>query len=196
MLENIIVKNPKVLEYLDHLPKLTLTDGDSFAKGWDGTDYDNICEYSTSDATIESIVKDKTTFKKYSFNILWGETEGGTYFRETVGKLLEYQRYYTSAYVPKGFVSWHADIDIAGYYLMFSYTESGKGFFKYRDPVTGLVVRFDDSPGWMVRSGKLGTEDKEVVWHCAAAEEERYTILFMYDDKETFDKAVRTLETI
>lgn len=196
MLENIIVKNKTILEHFDHFTSLSMSDGDSFAKGWDGTNYDDICEYSTSDATIKSILIDKTTLKKYSFNRIWGETEGGTYFRETVGKLLEYQRYYTSAYVPKGFVSWHADDDIAGYYLMFSYTESGKGFFKYRDPVTGLVVRFDDSPGWMVRSGKLGTEDKEVVWHCAAAEEERYTILFMYDDKETFDKAVRTLETI
>jgi hypothetical protein len=78
---------------------------------------------------------------------------------------------------------------------MFSYTESGKGFFKYRNPVTGLVVKLDDSPGWMVRSGKLGTDDKEVVWHCASAEQDRYTILFMYDNEEKFNRAVKTLET-
>ena len=195
MLETIIVKNKTILEHFNHFTKLNLTDGDSFAKGWDGSDYDDICEYSTSDATIEAIIKDKTTLKKYSFNRIWGETEGGTYFRETIGKLLEYQRYYTSAYVPKGFVSWHADDDIAGYYLMFSYTKSGKGFFKYRDPNTNQIVNLNDNPGWMVRSGILGTKENEVLWHCASAEQDRYTILFMYDDEEKFNRAVKTLET-
>lgn len=195
MLENIIVRNKTILEHFNHFTTLTITDGDSFAKGWVGNDYDDICEYATSDSTIESIIKDKTSLKKYSFNRIWGETEGGIYFRDKIGSLLNYQRYYTSAYVPKGFVSWHADDDIAGYYLMFSYTESGKGFFKYRDPVTSEIVNLIDTPGWMVRAGKLGTQENEVVWHCAAAEQNRYTILFMYDDEEKFNNAVKTLET-
>ena len=195
MLENILITNKKVLDYLEQfLNKDILESTYSIPKGFDGSDYDSILEYATSNNTIVQIAKDRSKLRKYSYNKIFGETEAGTYIRETIGNLIGYDRYYTSAYVPKGFVGWHADDDIAGWYLMFTYAESDRGYFKYRDPKTESIITFNDTKGWMTRIGYLGIQEN-IVWHCAAAFDNRYTILFLYDTKEKFDHAVSILTT-
>ena len=195
MLKKITIRNQKILKYLEEFISKDCIEGKlSYAKGWDGTNYEEIKTYSTCNETLLETLKDRSYLHKFSFNKIFGETEGGIFFRETIGEALYMQRYYTSAYVPKGFVGWHADDDIAGYYLLFTYSRSGKGFFKYRDPLTEEIHTLYDEAGWMLRGGKMGVENDEIVWHCASAEDDRYTFLLVYDDEDIFNNCLKIID--
>ena len=197
MLKNIPINNAEILNHLNtFLTKDCIEDKLSYAKGWDGSNYDDILKYATSDDTLNNLLLDRSSYTKYSFNKIFGETEAGEYFKNTISLMLKPDRYYTSAYIPKGFVGWHADDDIAGHYIMFSYS-MGDGFFKYRDPDTNTIHTFPDiHHKWMCRIGVMGKTEKDAVWHCAAAFNTRYTFIFMYDNEDNYNKAVNFLTRI
>lgn len=194
-MKNFIIKNRQILEWLDEFTSKDCIEGvQSYAKGWDGSHYEEVKTYSTCDETLIETLKDRNYLQKFSYNKIFGETEGGIFFKSTVGKKLSIQRYYTSAYVPKGFVGWHADDDIAGYYLMFTYSKSGQGFFKYRDPKTTEIHTLFDTTGWMLRVGKMGNTENDMLWHCAAAEDDRYTFLMVYEDQGSYMNCLRIID--
>jgi len=194
-LKDIQIKNKQILQYLDEFVLADcVEDLYSSPKGWDGSDYEKFKTYATCDETLYEILKNKDAYKKLSYNKIFGETKGGICFKETVGKKLNIQHYYTSAYVPKGFVGWHSDNDVSGHYLMFTYSSYGKGFFKYRDPKTGNIYTLHDTAGWMLKVGSMGSTEHEIVWHCAASDDERYTFIFVYNDLNTFDKCLEIID--
>ena len=54
----------------------------------------------------------------------------------------------TQMYPPDGFISWHNNANACAYNLVFSWSETGDGCFRYVDGHTGEEVVMKDKKGW------------------------------------------------
>ena len=160
---------------------------------WQEDAYDDVVMMSTSSEYLDSIINHKVRYQKYSFNHTFGETSSANAFLSGMKILLDWDRYYTSAYVPKGFVSWHHDGEAAGYFLMFTYSPFQNGYFRWRDPYTGTINTDLDTDTWMVRQGCIYAEPDQYFWHCCQAISDRWTMIFVFDSINKYQLALATL---
>ena len=56
-----------------------------------------------------------------------------------------------SYYPPGGFVGWHTNYDANAYQVLFTWSETGEGFFEYYDKQKDKIIKIDDVPGWQCR---------------------------------------------
>jgi len=83
-------------------------------------------------------------------------------------------------YPKLGLTGWHTNSNSSGYQFLFTWSENGKGVFKYKDIKTGEIVSIQDKPGWQCRWYHF-TENEPYCWHCCYTECERLTIAFKID---------------
>ena len=57
-----------------------------------------------------------------------------------------------SYYPPGGFVGWHTNYDANAYQVLFTWSETGEGFFEYYDKQKDEIIKIDDVPGSTVSS--------------------------------------------
>ena len=99
-------------------------------------------------------------------------------------------------YYPEGgYMGWHNNHNASGYNILFSYTKSGKGFFRYK---TDELVTMNDSPGWTAKVGYYGNNDEpdKLFWHCARAYEDRLTLGFVIPNKNFWEMMIEDIESI
>lgn len=72
-------------------------------------------------------------------------------------------------YPPEGYIGWHNNANASAYNLVFTYSESGDGWFKFVDPLTGIVKTLNDKKGWTLKAGYFGTYDEpeHIYYHAA-----------------------------
>lgn len=89
-------------------------------------------------------------------------------------------------YTPEGFISWHNNANCPGYNVLFTWSETGDGWFKYYDTKKKEIVTLHDKKGWQCRAGYYGTYDfpEKVFYHSAYTSCWRMTIAFVLDDSE------------
>jgi hypothetical protein len=65
---------------------------------------------------------------------------------------------------------------------MFTWSNSGNGYFKYLDNTTGKIVTIQDKPGWQCRHYYFGKKDElnNNCWHAAYAGEDRITLAYKF----------------
>lgn len=91
-------------------------------------------------------------------------------------------------YPPDGFISWHNNANASAYNFIFTYSETGDGYWKHWDPIKKEIVTIPDVPGWQCKAGYFGGyvdgEDK-LVYHTAATNScRRMTVAFVLDRSE------------
>lgn len=70
-------------------------------------------------------------------------------------------------YPPEGFISWHNNANAIGYNLIFTWSETGEGWFKYLDKY-GNEIMIPDKKGWSLKAGYFGNyDDGKVCYHAA-----------------------------
>lgn len=81
-------------------------------------------------------------------------------------------------YPKTGYMGWHNNWNAHGYNILLSYSENGRGFFKYRDTKSHEIVHMQDPPGWSCKVGYYGRgrEPDKVYYHCAGSWEPRLTL--------------------
>jgi hypothetical protein len=87
------------------------------------------------------------------------------------------------SYYPKGgFVGWHTNYDATAYQVLFTWSKSGNGYFKYYDKEKDEIVTIQDKPGWQCRHYYFGPEDEphNHCWHAAYAGEDRITLAYKF----------------
>lgn len=92
-----------------------------------------------------------------------------------------------SVYPPGGFISWHNNANAAAYNFIFTWSETGDGWFKYWDWKTNKVIKMPDVPGWQCKAGYFGAyRDPKESWcyHAARTNCLRMTIAFTLDRSE------------
>ena len=102
-----------------------------------------------------------------------------------------------SYYPPGGFVGWHTNYDASAYQVLFTWSKTGNGYFRYWDKEKDEIVTIQDKPGWQCRHFYFGPEDEphNHCWHSAYAGDERITLAYKFcgyglDDPRN-DKAIR-----
>jgi hypothetical protein len=124
-----------------------------------------------SDALIQ-----QEAYRRYSDFQHWFE---GTYCMRSCALF--------AVYPPGGFISWHNNANAAAYNCIFTWSETGDGFFKWYDRKNKKFVTWKDEPGWQCRLGYFAGYDDdwdELVYHCAATDCWRMTISFTFDCSE------------
>lgn len=80
------------------------------------------------------------------------------------------------AYPEEGFIGWHNNNNAPGYNLIFTFSETGDGFWQNINGETGELEVIHDKPGWNCKSSYFGhwhqvTPDpaskRNIVWHSA-----------------------------
>lgn len=189
MVETITIKNKNILDVLSIGTTMDLLGNSiSRSRGFVETEYDLIRDYSVSSSYLQERLQRDNPKIEYSHNLIIGDTEGGKYILDNLKNILNYDGYYTSGYHQKGFVGWHSDTDIFGYYIMLSYSTTGDGFFRYYED--SEVKTIPDTEGWMVRIMKLGKTEQDSIWHCAICNCSRYTFLLRFDSNEKYQQAL------
>lgn len=91
----------------------------------------------------------------------------------------------TSFYPPGGFVSWHTNWDAHCYQLLFTWSETGAGYFSYYDIESDSIVKIPDVKGWQCRHFYFGRidEPKHHCWHTAHTECERFTLAYKFKNE-------------
>jgi alkylated DNA repair dioxygenase AlkB len=89
----------------------------------------------------------------------------------------------TALYPPGGFISWHNNANASAYNIIFTWSETGDGWFKFVEPETGEVVTVQDRPGWQCKAFYFGnySEPSEIIYHAASTDCWRMTVSFMFD---------------
>ncbi len=90
-------------------------------------------------------------------------------------------------YPPGGYISWHNNANAAAWNLIFTWSETGEGYFKYWDVEKKEVVYMQDKPGWQCKAGYFGHygEPDKVFYHAASTKCWRHTVSYCFDRSET-----------
>tara|TARA_R110000744_G_scaffold100510_2_gene193857 strand:+ start:1634 stop:2302 length:669 start_codon:yes stop_codon:yes gene_type:complete len=90
----------------------------------------------------------------------------------------------TQLYPPNGFISWHNNANASAYNIIFSWSETGEGNFKYVDGHTGNEVVMQDVKGWQCKAGYFGAYGEpwhNRVYHAAETDCWRITVSYIFD---------------
>lgn len=90
----------------------------------------------------------------------------------------------TMFYPEDGFISWHNNANASAYNLIFSWSETGEGCFKYIDGDTGEEIVMQDKKGWQCKAGYFGAYGEpwnNLVYHAAETDCWRLTVSFIFD---------------
>ena len=87
-----------------------------------------------------------------------------------------------SYYPPGGFVGWHTNFDANAYQVLFTWSETGEGFFEYYDKQKDEIIKIEDVPGWQCRHYYFGAghETDLHCWHAAYTECQRITLAYKF----------------
>lgn len=85
-------------------------------------------------------------------------------------------------YPTGGFVGWHTNWNANCYQILFTWSKSGNGYFKYYDKQKDEIVTIQDKPGWQCRHYYFGRKDEpdHHCWHSAYAGEDRITLAYKF----------------
>jgi hypothetical protein len=105
-----------------------------------------------------------------------------------------------NVYPPGGFISWHNNANASAYNLIFTWSETGDGYWKHIDPITKEEVLVPDVQGWQCKAFYFGAyEDgpENLVYHMASTDCWRMTISYVFDrqHKDYWLDVIEEIET-
>ena len=103
-------------------------------------------------------------------------------------------------YPPGGFIAWHNNANAPAYNLIFTWSETGDGYWKHIDPITKEEVLVPDVPGWQCKAFYFGAyEDgpENLLYHMASTNCWRMTISYVFDrqHKDYWLDVIEEIET-
>ena len=138
----------------------------------------------------------------YSFTLgqmVWNADCSAELMRETSNRINDYKSSLQATYnlkknalfsvYPKGgYISWHNNANASAYNFIFTYSETGDGWWQHWDMKQNKLVEIPDKKGWQCKAGYFGaySEEKErLVYHAARTfNSRRMTVAFTLDRTE------------
>jgi len=90
-------------------------------------------------------------------------------------------------YPPGGYISWHNNANASAYNFIFTWSETGDGYWRHWDNEKKEMVVIPDVKGWQCKAGYFGAyEDpqEQLVYHSARTNCLRMTVAFVLDRSE------------
>jgi hypothetical protein len=105
-----------------------------------------------------------------------------------------------TVYPPGGFIGWHNNANASAYNLIFTWSETGDGYWKHIDPNTNEEVLVPDVQGWQCKAFYFGAyedDPKDIVYHMASTDCWRMTISYVFDrqHKDYWLDVIEEIET-
>ena len=96
----------------------------------------------------------------------------------------------TNYYPPGGFVGWHTNWNAAAHQMIFTWSKTGEGYFKYYDNKTKEIVTIPDVPGWQCRYYYFGKieEVNHWCWHSAYTYCDRITLAYKFQNTSIYHR--------
>ena len=97
-----------------------------------------------------------------------------------------------TVYPPGGFISWHNNANACGYNILFSWSETGDGWFKYWDINEEREITIHDVQGWQCKMGYFGPYYKPdtLCYHTASTNCWRISVAYIFAEEDSFWKEV------
>jgi len=85
-------------------------------------------------------------------------------------------------YPPGGWIAWHNNANVPGYNVLFSWSETGDGWFDYWDLEKKERVHMPDVKGWQCKMGYFGSYDEpeRLCYHAASTECLRISVAYVF----------------
>lgn len=90
-------------------------------------------------------------------------------------------------YPPGGYISWHNNANASAYNLIFTWSETGDGYFKYIDGETKEEIVIKDKPGWQCKASYFGAYIEpahKLLYHTASTDCWRITVSYVFNREE------------
>jgi hypothetical protein len=201
------VKNEYINSKLDKIEKIILSldlENDFFIEDEEGLEEK---DYYLSDQYREKIIRSGSTHEGTPDRqpLYQSPTSSDYSIHKNVEKIqnemIEYMcvraKCLDVLYPRRSYCSWHNNSDAYGYGLMFSWSETGEGDFRYWDIDKKEVIYIHDKKGWNVKSFYFGnyTEPERLVYHASSNECLRFSMAFAFkEDKDIWEETVDILE--
>lgn len=201
-MRNIPIKNEELIELLESIvptfhnidfDQVNLCGGMGEVERWCGEKYrEQIIYRSTAhDGFPEKLLGVDISSKGFSTNNqeLWQSTTSS--FESFVESLQSWASARNNAlaavYPPGGYISWHTNANAPGYNVLFTWSETGDGYFEHIDPATKEHVVTPDVKGWQCKFGYYGSYDEpdKVLYHAARTNCLRSTVAFVFNGDES-----------
>lgn len=87
-----------------------------------------------------------------------------------------------SFYPPKGFIGWHTNWNAYSYQVLFTWSETGDGYFSYYDVPNDEVIIVPDKKGWSAKTYFFAPKEdtQNHCWHTAYTECDRMTLCYKF----------------
>lgn len=87
-----------------------------------------------------------------------------------------------SFYPPKGYIGWHTNWNAYSYQVLFTWSETGEGYFSYYDKPNDEVVIIPDKKGWQAKTYFFAPKEdtQNHCWHTAYTECNRMTLCYKF----------------
>ena len=97
-----------------------------------------------------------------------------------------------TVYPPGGWISWHNNANASGYNVIFSWSETGDGWFDYWDLDKKQRVRIPDKAGWQCKMTYFGSYDEpeRLCYHSASTDCLRISVAYVFSSAEDIWKEV------
>ena len=203
-MQNIDIKNPRVLALLDHIrylyrEKYDVTKTNNMIGSWDDDS-----QYWIGDSFRDKIISQGRDHngspdraRSYAIKPDHYNGEDPQYEKDYVelDSNLKFElglktNALCQLYPPEGFIGWHNNANAEGYNLIFTWSETGDGWFKYVDKYgKGDIITIPDKKGWSCKAGYFGSyEDKRLCYHAAYTKCWRITQSFIVSQDEDYWK--------
>jgi hypothetical protein len=197
-MEQVSIKNPELIEILDKYKNIVIPQKDTIKLV--GEPDQN--ELHTSPEYLDEMIAKGDEFigfpeASYGQDLI--DRNASPFYsdcwdiRQELGELLVSPTCAVMMYYPEnGFMSWHNNWNCPGYNILLSWSETGNGFFRYKNPTNGNITTMYDSPGWTAKVGYFGEklEPESIVWHCARTYEPRLTLGYVIPDKNMWEMMI------
>ena len=120
----------------------------------------------------------------------WDNTLEPLIFSESI-KLQEYLSSNNQAlfayYPPEGYIGWHNNADAPGYNVLFTWSETGDGWFAYKDD-DGKTIKVQDERGWTCKMMHFASyydkKNRNPMYHTAYTNCKRITMAFRFEESQ------------
>lgn len=212
IMQDIPVRNEELLNILNEYRDFLMNDVESFQRDMhlQCRESANNRSWWVGEAHLKEIMNQETRHEGFPDTILGYECsvhrEGHEFFSreahpirrkertlelaQTSRRIMEWlnvrHNALTAFYPPGGFISWHNNANAAAYNLIFTWSETGDGCFKYVDPITKEIVVMKDHEGWQCKATYFGhyNEPERLFYHAAETDCWRITVSFTFDTSE------------
>lgn len=202
-MRNVEINNPEILDLLNQFKDIFYSDINSFEKNIKPNGLDLNREDWISDEYCKKIMDIGSSHDGYPEtlhaydlkNIHLTRANGDATNRSDYQKLYgeinkklqttlnTWNNALAAVYPPGGFIAWHNNANASAYNLIFTWSETGDGYWKHFNPHTSEFEIVKDKPGWQCKAfyfGSYNDKPEELVYHMASTDCWRMTVSYIF----------------